>query len=495
MVSLTLTGSGTIGDIQPGWTVTEQATPNVLGYTSGSVGMASFSAGSTRTSRFIADNPVEITSGAGTFRGRVSSATEQGMTVSASVVGRLEFLVSDQSLDLQRNVALSFAIESYIEACDETMGGLTFSYTAASDPTVNFPAWSGNVWAKLKELCVCYGLEIAVVGTEIVVRDLGSLSFTIPNTTPVRVVPQIPSRQGVAIAIVCNNASNISSGIVWDSNDRDEVFQIDVAEVREVLVNTDNSVLTIFGENSSFPYLIYSNFNTPLAGQYSMVDSTGANVPKTDMPGGPPFIYMTLVGSNTIRLRLAGPPTEAVGFPGPYRYLNALGQPTLSVQGTGVGIDFETVDLLTGAAVGTPESAFTFSSPFMNTRTQAYDRGVWAAAAVAAPTTQVTFSCATADLPGFGLTAGARFEHEGAKYRVTSVTFGALRSDVTAEIHTTIGDIDELWAGLTLGDYDGYWSGYSLGDQAVQPLRYPSDVLYPSTELYPSTDLFPAFGD
>lgn len=91
VVSVTLIGSGNIGDVSS-WSVTEECTPVSVGDSSGSVGSLSLSAAATPTSIFAASNQISLTSGSGTWDGQVTSAPVSGLGVTLDAAGELAFL-------------------------------------------------------------------------------------------------------------------------------------------------------------------------------------------------------------------------------------------------------------------------------------------------------------------------------------------------------------------------------------------------------------------
>jgi len=84
-VNVSMTGSGSIGEIIPGWTVQENASPAVIGDTSAGAGVVSFSARSTNNSRFIVNNSITSDFGSiGQVTGYVKSNSESGMQVNVT---------------------------------------------------------------------------------------------------------------------------------------------------------------------------------------------------------------------------------------------------------------------------------------------------------------------------------------------------------------------------------------------------------------------------
>lgn len=78
--SLTLTGSGTVGDVRPGWTVTEDATPVAIGDTTGGVGSVDLTVARGTDSEFVIDNASVFTHDLGTISGKVDTVVSNGAT-------------------------------------------------------------------------------------------------------------------------------------------------------------------------------------------------------------------------------------------------------------------------------------------------------------------------------------------------------------------------------------------------------------------------------
>jgi hypothetical protein len=84
-LNISMTGTGSIGDIQPGWTVQEGTTPVAIGETGSPTGSVSFGARSTDNSLLAINNDVITTiDNVGTLHGVIQSVNETGMTVSAT---------------------------------------------------------------------------------------------------------------------------------------------------------------------------------------------------------------------------------------------------------------------------------------------------------------------------------------------------------------------------------------------------------------------------
>lgn len=80
-VSLILTGSGSVGEIMPGWSVTEEATPVAPGDLSGGTGSVGLNVAQGEDSEFVINNLSTFTHDRlGSIDGKVSTATSNGAT-------------------------------------------------------------------------------------------------------------------------------------------------------------------------------------------------------------------------------------------------------------------------------------------------------------------------------------------------------------------------------------------------------------------------------
>jgi hypothetical protein len=98
-----MTGSGTIGDILPNWSVSEFATPVVIGETNNGLGSISFTAEALEDSILISNNniTVEHTDSAGnlgSFIGTIKSVSQNGATVNANGLNVLSKFDADYNI-------------------------------------------------------------------------------------------------------------------------------------------------------------------------------------------------------------------------------------------------------------------------------------------------------------------------------------------------------------------------------------------------------------
>jgi hypothetical protein len=97
-LQVSMTGSGSLGGVLPGWSVMESCTPSMPGDSRGSVGSASFRAHKKSDSRFVADNAVTLETSSGTMLGRVAEVSVDGLRADVSVAGATQFLNVDKTM-------------------------------------------------------------------------------------------------------------------------------------------------------------------------------------------------------------------------------------------------------------------------------------------------------------------------------------------------------------------------------------------------------------
>lgn len=361
-------------------------------------------------------------------------------------------------------VTLSTAIRRYLEACDANLGGMTYSYTATAYNVV-FPGWQGNVWAKLKELCAVYNVEIVPVGSVITVRDVGATSLTIKNNTPVTTTPTKGS--GGKSVLVTAQYPVAGGGVMWDAATEEQTFQIDVGQQQVITLSTNNHPTAIAQPAPTDVLPV-------LPGQYYVVDSTGTLVPAaTWLASGGSVAGAVGSSPGTITVTLTGPGAAISGYTGPFYFATGIvstSTPALSIVGPGVTTTPTTITIPTASADQGQTVAATISNPFIGSRDQALTRGGWAAADAAGPNVEIQFSIPVAALSGYGLTIGSMVTYESSKYRVKTIHWGNLSATITANRRVTIGEVDTAWSGQTVATRDTFWSGYSAGDRQIQPL-------------------------
>jgi hypothetical protein len=391
----------------------------------------------------------------------VSAVSIDGPYVRVSVDGLLRFLNVNRDVpSVDGLTGWSGAFEAAMEDADPALAGLTFTFSGADSLSGGVPDWSGNVWARMKEWCAVVRKEISVVGSQLRVRDLGSLSFNLGNHTPVSFTP---ARGGNARSyeMVVQNSAPTSNSAFWDAADEGVSFEFQTGINRSVLIQTGAS----FGTMNALVF----NGGT-FSSRYQILASNGSAVTAAEWDAAGAWATARLTGvSGEVELLVYPPPADIAGKPGPYRMATSTG-PSLTLYGTVITTDPVVQTMYTGADEDLPnqEIAFKINSPITFQTSDVYLAASWVDQA--GPNVDLILSVPTSSLPGIGLTAGAVFAYGDANYRATQVQWGDLDSQILATRHTTIGQVDTTWTGQTLGTYDTYWTGKTFGDQSIQPL-------------------------
>jgi hypothetical protein len=330
-------------------------------------------------------------------------------------------------------VPLSSAIQAYMEACDPTLNGWTLDYQAAVDPEVVFPGWSGNVWAKIKEILSIYGVEwIADHDTQtFIIRDIGSATTTFTNIEPATTRP-VNLTGGRPVDVVYQQP-RAGGGVVWDAETENVTLSIATGARETRILSTDN-------HPAELAQPVPTDTLPIQPGQYYVVDSAGAAVPADTWINYGGNITLTVGASpGTISATIQGPGSNPTGFTGPYSFATGTDPgdtPALSIVGNGT---FTNPTLFRRAgSQGQP-----FNSPFMDTVERVCARGHFPS--LQDPNVVVNFVVPTAELPPVGQAGGVIFPFEDSRYRIIEVQRGDLKSQITAERWVTLEEIDDLW--------------------------------------------------
>lgn len=468
-----------IGELEAGWSVTEAVTPHDISGQPAATGSASFAGQSFAESSFAIDRTSTLASDMGSVTGAVDSVGVDNLRAQisqGSILTKLNVDLPSTSPAMGGTWSLSAHFSRAIKAI---LPAAVVNYTASVDPQVVTPLWRGNVWDMLNQLASAYKREIATSGSTIIVRDVGSTILPLEdfdNSSKSKLSINTQA-SGQVVEISYYQSAAVTNQEVYNAfTSNNQVFQADYGETTEVTIPTDTYFTTLVQPT---PMNVPKPFKAPITtvGAYCITASDNLPVPAAlwTRYGGSVRVR---IGDdpNSLVVSVTGPRWRIPGYDGPYRLTVSDGQndyATLSVRGTGVKTNPQTLALSTGAdpAIATQETATRVDNIFISTLAQAYDRGVWASASAAGPTVTLTCSVPTDQLPGFGLTCGSLIRYRNSIYRIMQATIGALRTSLSAVQYVTAGDEASAWSGKSAGEYAAFWAGKTAGQASVEPLR------------------------
>lgn len=378
---------------------------------------------------------------------------------------------------------------------------MTLNYLATSNPVIALPGWTGDVWARVKDLCAAYGVEWSVVDGVATVRDVGSTTLELENNT--RVALTAASQGGSRnLAIKYQNTASGDNLTMFTAT---AIETVNVLETRSATYQTSSHPLTL-----NVPTL--TDLTVATAGTYHVEDVNGLDVPAASWTyyGGSVTPALGDVPGQ-IRITFQGPRGIIPGYTAPFSLAYGIGtarEPRLIITGRGVTVTPKTIVVGTGAdpeqaatTIGATIDNFAISTP-----TQAYSRGSWAQDLATGTDTIISFTIDNNRLAGFGLDQGSLVRYNDSIYRVTDISYGNLTASITAHRHVTYRDVKQavattfaewnannptltfaawnalyptqtfaqfnaLYPKLTNAQHKAIWSGYSNADTKVKPLR------------------------
>jgi hypothetical protein len=340
----------------------------------------------------------------------------------------------------------------------------------AGPPALGF---TGNVWQYLQNACTAYGWEIGLEGDQITSRPIGGRFLNITNYAPTPTVTPTTTFTGRQVNVEYTNAALSFGGELYNAREDDNrVISVGAGEVTTVVVAQDD----VFPIVAIDPIRV-TTF-VPGQGTYFVIDSTGLPIVADQWEdyGGSVTVALNPDIAGGIQVTVTGPSEEIPSTTGPYSLAVSDGSnqyAALSILGSGVIADRETLELLTGADPSkTPQQiATTIVNPFIATLEQAYDSGIWATVDASGPRVSFNVTIPINALQGFGQTAGSLVNWGQSTYRVVSASVGSLGATLECVRHVTVGQFDDVWNGLDVDDHDTVWDSYICEDQRIIPYK------------------------
>lgn len=390
----------------------------------------------------LMDDPV-----LGEFKGVVSAVGfDEAGILTAACTTRLFPLVCD------RNAAPHVGtIESYLSyvfgLCDVTTD-IVFD-PAVADTEVAALGWSGNVWSQVKKFCAAYEVEVAVVGTDIVVRHLRT-------ETASRVGEEAFQwgMDGTGLAKTVTSwfypCTEVTDALIVGRRHSYGTQFLEAGAVEEYTIDLDYSLSSVdqpvcldsvsYGSNTASVYSVVDRWGDPVKASYW--NDQGGNV-EVSISDDSRSITVTI----TACLDLARAPYRLVGvrtYDG-----EEIDYPTLRVVGSGLAFErkFYSMHACTDGSA-TVEVGCEVDNDFITSFSQCHRLLLWSAVRYGSPTVRLTGKAR------LGAGAGARLYDDYAYHRVrTTSRDGSGVSGYEASPDTILDDVDAIWGTSTLDEF------------------------------------------
>lgn len=380
-----------------------------------------------------------------------------------------------------------------------------YSTFSGANPTIVAPAFTANIWQKLKDLCSAYDKEIGFAPTTsgtapfgaTVIRDIAQRTLDISNAVASSTKFTLDSAQSASALQATNYNTTFGTGTIYNALQDNRIFSVAVGERRTDTIQTTNYPFSI-----TPPNFVLANFGSYIPGNFQIVDSTGIivtpQVYAASQMGVTATINKTIPGA--IDITFQGPMSAFPGTAGPYyfAYQDGFGSrvSAFSLTGTGIFTTPVQVNILSGAdtTVTADNRGPTVDNIYFDSLQRVYDRMIWATQDYSSGQMTLNITVPTSSLNGLVASqiAGSMISYRDSLYRVTNAVTSLASVQITATRRLTAADFDAKWLGIPATGFDAYWSGKKVKDVKIKSLRTNQLLwLYPSTTLFPSTGLYP----
>lgn len=470
-----------LGGVAPGWTSDIQASPLVIGESSPTTGVVSFTSQTIAdSSEFTISDPNQVTRpGLGSLTGDIDTLGVTDLRTTVTQGTPLTRLNADvpKGIMLGGTKALQ---QHFRDAIGSLLPTVTVSWMSAVNPTKSYPYWRGNVWSNLNAMCSASGHELVINNDTIEIWQIGSRLMEFPSFAESG-MPSIgisSMASSLTVEVVNQNAIQVTNGELHNAltDGGNAIYQVGTRDTVRYVISTDCYPSAL--SQPTAVTRIWPNATVPV-GTYAVSAANGAAIPASvwNSFGGSVSVAVSPDVPSTLILTLKGPNWMIPGYAAPYRLTvtdTTSGEhAALSIKGTGIKTAPEVVTLYTGAdplrVVG--NSTPRIEGTFIENLATVYDRGVWAAAAAAGPVVTFKATVPIQSVSGMGVSAGATFEYGLQRWRIESSSITNEDVTISASAFTTCGTVDDLWSGFTAGQNEAFWAGLTVGDTTIKPLR------------------------
>ena len=530
-IEVEITGTGAFAGHKSNigsYSYSEESTPTIDGDSSGGVGQLSFDVREDEdNSIFLYKDNVRLTdSFSGSVAGNIDTVAVTDGVASITGRSRLALLTTVQTVPVIETTLGDLLTEIFTLAGVNTSVDIDAGIAARS---IISPAYTGDLWVFLKNICTKEQIEVALVDDTVTVRNLRERTITPLNiNTEGYNVADLQLAQFVEVAYY--NYESFTNGLTypkggWTSDV--QVYQVDSGQTLVVDLPVDAYLTSI---QQPTPQLFVSRTYAGPNSVYTIAGNDGLPVPVAQWTDNGGNVSLALKENGTvIEATIVGATIPNLA---PFRLAVSSGPSdfysTLRIIGTGVFFDRQVLTKptgLTGAETSTIVG-LTIDNPMISTELEALEAGVRACQMYGLPGHTYTFTArrvnrsgdegpdiiypsfevTEADWPGgwlfsdfnaeysgdsfqdfadmllatvvndfdnqaFGNIAGSRIKFRDAWFRVRSSDSTQDSVSITAERDTLFSDVNPVWASGDFADFNGVYDGLNFTDFALAPLR------------------------
>lgn len=453
VVEVTVTGNGHYAGATSNvttYSVSEESTPIEASDTTGGTGQITFAA-IDDPSRFgsvlLLNDTINLTDAErGDTTGKINAITSNDRILSITADSRLGQLVVDKTVDGYTGT-FNGLITYYLGLCGITTG-IAMDTTLASQPVI-VPGWSGDMWTKIKELCVTVGAEVTLIRGNVVFRPVRTNNaIELNNISESWTVNNIDLAQEVEVFYY--NTELKTNELVYPAGGWNEdvtVYTIDAGQTLEVNIPVDVSITSIVQ-----PTAQAFVSKTETASMYSVVGNEGLPIqPSQWVSDGGSLLVEIGEDRKSLDVIIVGADGDSAKY-APYRIAVSSGPSdyysSLRVNGTGIHFKKESIKAPTGAddTVTAREVGVTVDNMFVATKSQAQSLALDVASKWASPVRTININRAVISAPSDGQSSAYDY-----------ATFAQFDAYAAANGITTFAQFDTAWAGQTFSQFDQYW--------------------------------------
>lgn len=456
------------------YSYTEESTPIAPGDSSGGVGTVSITALDDENSMILLRGDELLLSDdlRGNVSGKIVSISGSDGVATVSGVSLLSRLNIPHQIPPMETTVGDLLL--YIFELAGILSGISIDPSIETIPIIS-PAYEGDLWVFVKDICTAKEFEISLVQDTITVRPLRQTTIDLTNVTSESWnIGDINLAQSVEVNYY--NYVNETNFLAypkggWNSNV--QVYQVDANQVLTVEIPVDayltsienptvqNTVAKEYGATSV--YCVAGKDGLPITA--TQWNANGGSI-TTDLTDNGSTILVTITGANITNLS----PFRIGVSSGPSDYYSSL-----RLRGVGISFDKQVYTQPTGMTEEDTSNAvgLTIDNTLISTEEEARDAAKRAVIKYSIP--QQTFSTSMRTLNDggqeFGNIAGGRVRYRDSMYRVRSATSTESVIDLTAEWDNLFSDFNAENSGVTFTNFGSTFFELTFTDFAMIPLR------------------------